>query len=158
MRILVIEDDRDIADLIAHYVRKEGWEARLEATGDEGLAHAQRETVDLIVLDVMLHGLSGLEVCRALRADTSTAAIPIIMVTARADEGDRIMGLELGADDYMGKSFSPKELVARIRALMRRARLFKENRVDNADDDGYCIRSGIIVVPKDGIIEPETVA
>jgi DNA-binding response OmpR family regulator len=122
MRILVVEDDRDIAELIAHYLHKAGWESHVEAAGDTALAWVRREPVDLIVLDVMLPGLSGLEVCRALRADASTAAIPIIMVTARADEGDRIMGLELGADDYLGKPFSPNELVARIRALMRRTR------------------------------------
>jgi len=120
VHILVVEDDHDIAELIAHYLRKAGWQVHAEATGDEGLAYARRETVDLIVLDVMLPGLSGLEVCRALRANAATAAIPIIMVTARADEGDRIMGLELGADDYLGKPFSPNELVARIKALMRR--------------------------------------
>jgi len=120
VHILVVEDDHDIADLIAHYLRKAGWQAHVEASGDEGLAYARREAVDLIVLDVMLPGLSGLEVCRALRANAATAAIPIIMVTARADEGDRIMGLELGADDYLGKPFSPNELVARIKALMRR--------------------------------------
>jgi two-component system alkaline phosphatase synthesis response regulator PhoP len=122
MRILVVEDDRDIADLVTHYLRKAGWESHVEAAGDTALAWVRREGADLIVLDVMLPGLSGLEVCRALRADVATAAIPIIMVTARADEGDRIMGLELGADDYLGKPFSPNELVARIRALMRRAR------------------------------------
>jgi len=120
VHILVVEDDHDIAELIAHYLRKAGWQVHVEAAGDDGLAYARRETVDLIVLDVMLPGLSGLEVCRALRANAATAAIPIIMVTARADEGDRIMGLELGADDYLGKPFSPNELVARIKALMRR--------------------------------------
>ena len=120
MNILVAEDDTDIADLIALYLRKAGWQAHLETDGGEALAWARQESPDLIVLDVMLPGMSGLEVCRALRADAQTAAIPIIMVTARADERDRIMGLELGADDYLGKPFSPNELVARIRALIRR--------------------------------------
>jgi DNA-binding response OmpR family regulator len=118
--ILVAEDDRDIADLIAHYVQKAGWTPHLIASGDDALDHVRRSPVDLVVLDVMLPGLSGLEVCRALRADRATAAIPIIMVTARAEETDRIIGLELGADDYVSKPFSPNELVARIRALMRR--------------------------------------
>ncbi len=122
VHILVVEDDHDIADLIAHYLRKAGWQTHLETTGDDALAYVRRKTVDLIVLDIMLPGMSGLEVCRSLRADATTAAIPIIMVTARADEGDRIMGLELGADDYLGKPFSPNELIARIKALMRRAR------------------------------------
>ena len=121
MDILVAEDDRDIADLIAHYFSRAGWRARLTETGDEALASVRRSPVDLVILDVMLPGLSGLDVCRALRADKTTAAIPIIMVTARAEESDRIIGLEIGADDYISKPFSPNELVARVRALMRRS-------------------------------------
>ena len=122
MHILVAEDDRDIADLMAHYLQKAGWQPHLTASGDEALAYARREPVDLVILDVMLPGLSGLEVCRALRHDRATAGIPIIMVTARAEESDRIAGLEIGADDYISKPFSPNELVARIRALTRRMR------------------------------------
>jgi len=120
VKILVAEDDRDIADLIAHFLHKQGWKAHVVGAGDEALAWARREPVDLVVLDVMLPGLSGLEVCRALRRDASTEAIPIIMVTARAEETDRILGLDIGADDYLAKPFSPNELVARVRALMRR--------------------------------------
>jgi DNA-binding response OmpR family regulator len=120
--ILVVEDDRDIADLIAHYVQKAGWEPQTIASGDAALAHARQSLPDLVVLDVMLPGLSGLDVCRALRGDAATAAVPIIMLTARAEETDRIVGLEIGADDYVAKPFSPNELVARIRALLRRAR------------------------------------
>jgi DNA-binding response OmpR family regulator len=120
--ILVAEDDRDIADLIARYLQKAGWEPRVVPSGDEALAFARRTPVDLVILDVMMPGLSGLEVCRALRADAATAALPIIMVTARAEETDRIIGLEIGADDYIAKPFSPNELVARIRALMRRSK------------------------------------
>ena len=122
MHILVAEDDRDIADLVAHYLQKAGWEAHIASAGDEALAYARKNPVDVIILDLMLPGLSGLEVCRALRADKTTAAVPIIMLTARAEEADRIMGLELGADDYVAKPFSPNELVARIRALLRRSR------------------------------------
>ena len=122
MQILVAEDDRDIADLIAHYLHKQGWHAHVVSAGDEALGYAKRQTVDLVVLDVMLPGLSGLEVCRALRSDKATEAIPIIMVTARADETDRILGLDIGADDYLPKPFSPNELVARVRALMRRSK------------------------------------
>src|SRR5687768_7935937 len=121
MRILIAEDDRDIADLVAHYLRKSGWEPHVAGAGDEALAYARSNPVDLILLDVMLPGLSGLEVCRALRADPTTAAVPIIMLTARAEETDRVAGLELGADDYVAKPFSANELVARIRALMRRS-------------------------------------
>jgi len=122
VHILVAEDDRDIASLIAHYVQKSGWQPHVTPSGDEALAYARQQQVDVAILDVMLPGISGLEVCRLLRADRVTAAIPIIMVTARADETDRIMGLEIGADDYISKPFSPNELVARIRALMRRTR------------------------------------
>jgi len=120
--ILVAEDDRDIADLIALYLTRAGWKAHLTDSGDEALAFTRRQPADLIILDVMLPGLSGLEVCRALRADKTTASIPIIMVTARAEETDRIIGLEIGADDYISKPFSPNELVARVRALMRRSK------------------------------------
>ena len=122
MKILVAEDDHDIADLIAHYFRKQGWTPHIASTGDDALTYARRQPVDLIILDVMLPGLSGLEVCRALRGDKATEAIPIIMVTARAEETDRIVGLEIGADDYLAKPFSPNELVARVRALMRRSK------------------------------------
>ena len=122
MQILVAEDDQDIANLIAHYVRKAGWQAHVTPSGDEALAIARKQPVDVAILDVMLPGISGLEVCRLLRADRATASLPIIMVTARAEETDRIMGLEIGADDYISKPFSPNELVARIRALMRRMR------------------------------------
>jgi two-component system alkaline phosphatase synthesis response regulator PhoP len=119
-RILVVEDDRDIADLIVHYAEKAGWAAAVAASGPAGLETARRGSFDCVVLDVMLPGLDGLQVCRALRSDPATAAIPIIMLTARAEESDRIRGLELGADDYVAKPFSPGELVARIRALLRR--------------------------------------
>ena len=122
MNILVAEDDRDIANLIAHYIQKSGWQPHIAASGDEALAHARKQPVDVAILDVMLPGMSGLEVCRLLRSDKATATLPIIMVTARAEETDRIMGLEIGADDYISKPFSPNELVARIRALMRRLR------------------------------------
>jgi DNA-binding response OmpR family regulator len=122
MHILIAEDDRDIAELIALYARKAGWTPHVTNSGDAALAHARGKPVDVAVLDIMLPGISGLEVCRALREDPATAALPIIMVTARAEETDRIIGLDLGADDYVSKPFGPNELVARIRALMRRIR------------------------------------
>jgi len=122
MTILVAEDDRDIADLITHYFTKQGWTAHIAGAGDDALAYAKRHPVDLVVLDLMMPGLSGLEVCRALRGDKNTEAIPIIIVTARADETDRILGLDVGADDYIAKPFSPNELVARVRALLRRSK------------------------------------
>src|SRR5262245_5057587 len=122
MQILVAEDDRDIAVLIAHYFARAGWTPHVVTSGDAALAFARQKPIDLAILDVMLPGLSGLDVCRAFRANPATAALPIIMVTARTDEHDRIIGLDVGADDYVGKPFSPNELVARVRALARRAK------------------------------------
>jgi DNA-binding response OmpR family regulator len=122
VNILVAEDDRDIADLIAHYIERSGWTAHIVASGDEALAQARQQPFDVVILDVMLPGMSGLEVCRALRHDRATNAIPIIMVTARGEEADRIIGLDIGADDYIAKPFSPNELVARIRAVVRRSK------------------------------------
>ena len=122
MNILVAEDDRDIADLIAHYVERSGWTPHTVSSGDDALSASRTRPFDLVILDVMLPGMSGLEVCRALRADPATSSIPIIMVTARGEETDRIVGLDIGADDYLAKPFSPNELVARIRALIRRSK------------------------------------
>jgi two-component system, OmpR family, alkaline phosphatase synthesis response regulator PhoP len=121
VRILIAEDDPDIADLVAHYLQKSGWETHVATSGDKALAYARAHHVDLVILDLMLPGMDGLDICRALRADRAKASIPIIMLTAKADEGARVAGLEIGADDYISKPFSPNELVARIRALMRRS-------------------------------------
>ena len=122
VHVLVAEDDRDIGELITRYIQKNGWTTHLTPSGIDALAYARQQTVDLAILDLMLPGMTGLEICRALRSDARTAAIPIIMVTAKAEESDRIVGLELGADDYVSKPFSPNELIARARALLRRAR------------------------------------
>jgi len=119
-RILVAEDDPDIASLLAHYLRKAGFEPDLVASGREVVPRIRQTPPDLLLLDLMLPGVDGLEVCRAVRADQDTASIPIIMVTAKGEESDRIVGLELGADDYITKPFSPGEVVARVRALLRR--------------------------------------
>ena len=121
MHILVAEDDHDIAELISHYLKKAGWSPHLVEAGDQALAYLRNHTIDVLILDLMLPGMSGLEVCQALRADRATAAVPIIMLTARTEEADRVSGLELGADDYVGKPISPNELIARIRALTRRS-------------------------------------
>ena len=119
-RILIVEDDHDIADLIAHHLGRAGYTADIVTDGGEALGQVRKKPPQLIVLDWMLPGLSGLEICRMLRADATTSCIPIIMLTARVDETDRIVGLEIGADDYVTKPFSPKELVARVRAVLRR--------------------------------------
>ena len=119
-RILVVEDDPDIVELIARYLDKAGFAVDRAADGREALQMIAAKTPALIVLDLMLPQVDGLEVCRRLRADEKTAAVPVIMLTARAEESERIVGLELGADDYLSKPFSPNELVARVRALLRR--------------------------------------
>jgi two-component system, OmpR family, alkaline phosphatase synthesis response regulator PhoP len=119
-RILVVEDDADIAELIGHYLQRAGHAVERLESGRDVLPHLRRDVPDLIILDLMLPGLDGLMVCQAVRSEPRTAAVPIIMLTARADESDRIVGLELGADDYVTKPFSPKELVARVAALLRR--------------------------------------
>jgi DNA-binding response OmpR family regulator len=118
--ILVVEDDADIAALIAHYLEKAGHAVERVTSGAAVLPRLRAQTADLVILDLMLPGMDGLVVCQALRTDPATAAIPIIMLTARGDEGDRVAGLELGADDYVTKPFSPKELVARVAARLRR--------------------------------------
>ena len=120
-RVLVAEDDPDIGNLLDHYLRKAGFLPTLVASGRDVIPQIKREAPDLLVLDLMLPGLDGLQLCRAIRGDATMAAIPIIMVTAKAEESDRIVGLELGADDYITKPFSPNEVVARVRALLRRA-------------------------------------
>ena len=121
-RILIVEDDQDIAQLVARYLDKAGYTTEILASGREALRTIGARVPDLLVLDLMLPHVDGLEICRAVRTNEKTAAVPIIMLTARAEESDRIVGLELGADDYLSKPFSPNELVARVRALLRRAR------------------------------------
>jgi DNA-binding response OmpR family regulator len=119
-RVLVVEDDPDIALLLARSLTRAGFAVDQISSGAEVLPTLRRALPDLLLLDLMLPGLGGIEICRALRADPATAALPIIMLTARAEESDRIVGLELGADDYITKPFSPNEVVARVRALLRR--------------------------------------
>jgi len=120
-RVLVVEDDPDIAQLVARYLEKSGFSVETLANGRAALAAVAAHPPDLLVLDLMLPQVDGLEICRVVRGNEATAAIPIIMLTARAEESDRIVGLEIGADDYLAKPFSPNELVARVRALLRRA-------------------------------------
>jgi two-component system alkaline phosphatase synthesis response regulator PhoP len=120
-RILVAEDDADIAALVRHYLEKAGYSVDVTESGREVMPRLRRAPVDAVILDVMLPGMDGLDVCRAMRADPTTSAVPVIMLTAKAEESDRIVGLELGADDYITKPFSPGEVVARVRALLRRA-------------------------------------
>ena len=119
-RVLVVEDDKDIAELIGHYLQRAGHAVEIAGSGTVGLRRVKEEPPDLLVLDLMLPGMDGLLVCQTLRSDPATAAIPIIMLTARGEEAERVTGLELGADDYVTKPFSPRELTARVAALLRR--------------------------------------
>ena len=121
-KVLIVEDEKEIQDLLAHYLRKEGFAPILAADGEVALSAARREKPDLILLDILLPKADGLEVLRAVRSDADLARTPVVMLTAKGDETDRVIGLELGADDYIPKPFSPREVVARIKAILRRSR------------------------------------
>ncbi len=120
-RILIIEDDRDIVELVRYNLANEGFQVNSAGDGATGLAQIKKTPPDLLLLDLMLPKLSGLEICKEVRRDTSLNRLPILMLTARGEEADRVVGLEMGADDYVTKPFSPRELVARVKALLRRA-------------------------------------
>jgi two-component system alkaline phosphatase synthesis response regulator PhoP len=121
-RIMVIEDEEHILEVISYNLKREGYAVSQARNGEEGLAGIRRERPDLIVLDIMLPGIDGLEICRRLKTDPALQEIPIIMVTAKTEESDIVVGLGVGADDYLGKPFSPRELVARVKAALRRGR------------------------------------
>jgi len=121
-KVLVVEDEEDIAELIRFNLAQEGFQVRIANSGEQGLSEATREVPDLVLLDLMLPGTDGLEICRRLKSDTRTNSVPIVMVTARGEEADIVAGLELGADDYVTKPFSPRVLLARLRAVLRRRR------------------------------------
>src|SRR5712671_1884742 len=121
-KILIIEDESDVADLLEIGLHKAGFKTTTAADGATGLQKARDNRPDFIILDLMLPKMSGLEVCRILKGDAATSHIPILMLTAKAEEIDRIVGLEFGADDYVTKPFSPREVVLRIKAILRRGR------------------------------------
>ncbi len=121
-KVLLVEDDLNITELVRYNLERANYAIETVADGEDGLYVAMQDTPDVILLDWMLPNLSGLEICRQLRRNADTANVPIIMLTARADEPDRVRGLEMGADDYVVKPFSPKELIARIQAVLRRVR------------------------------------
>ena len=121
-RLLLVEDDRALADLLMWHFSREGYDTVRSADGEEALLLAEERAPDLVILDWMIEGVTGIEVCRRLRRKASTAHVPIIMLTARGEESDRIRGLETGADDYVTKPFSPRELLARVGAVLRRVR------------------------------------
>lgn len=138
-RILVAEDEADIVRLISFHLQKEGYRVLSAGSGPAALELALEELPDLVILDVMLPEMDGLEICRRLRSDEKTAAIPILILSARREEFDRVLGLELGADDYMVKPFSVRELVARVRAMLRR--LDQKQTAAPGQDGKECILS-----------------
>jgi len=121
-RVLIVEDEPDIRELVVHHLKREGYQVSAASSGEEALRQVQAAPPDLVILDLMMPAMNGLEVCRRLRQDPVTASLPIVMLTAKGDEVDRVLGLEIGADDYVVKPFSPKELLARVRAVLRRSR------------------------------------
>ena len=121
-RVLIVEDEPDIRELVVHHLKREGYLVSAASSGEEALRQVQAAPPDLVLLDLMLPAMDGLEVCRRLRQDPATVSLPIVMLTAKGDEVDRVLGLEIGADDYIVKPFSPKELLARVRAVLRRSR------------------------------------
>ncbi|MEE1782082.1 response regulator transcription factor [Streptomyces sp. SP17BM10] len=139
-RILVIDDDPTVAEVVAGYLTRAGHRVDRAADGAEGLALARSAPPDLLVLDLMLPGLDGLEVLRRLRACAEGAGLPVVLLTAKGDEADRILGLELGADDYVTKPFSPRELVLRVQSVLRRAR------AGSTSSGGGLLRSGDIAL------------
>lgn len=119
-KILIVEDEKDIVKMLEYNLKKEGFLVSSSRNGEDAVKAANTDRPELILLDLMLPGMDGLEVCRQLKRENKTASIPIIMLTAKSQESDKIVGLELGADDYVTKPFSPKELIARIKAVLRR--------------------------------------
>src|SRR5438874_9611855 len=150
-RVLVVEDDPDIAQLVAHYLEKSGFSVDVLANGRDALTSIAAHPPDVLVLDLMLPQVDGLEICRVVRGNGATAAIPIIMLTARAEESDRIVGLEIGADDYLAKPFSPNELVARVRALLRRVQRHAAPRAKTLAYGPVALDSERHVVSSDGL-------
>jgi two-component system phosphate regulon response regulator PhoB len=138
-RILVVDDEEDLLELVNYNLSKEGFRVRPVTTGEEALAEARETLPDLIVLDLLLPAVDGLEVCRRLKSDPRTRHIPIIMLTAKSEEADMVAGLELGADDYVTKPFSPRVLLARVKAILRR-------KAKGGSDDEGAIRSRELVI------------
>lgn len=136
--ILVIDDEPELVKLLDYNLTRAGYAVITARDGGEGLTASRKHRLDLVILDVMMPGIDGWEVCKKLRADPGTASLPILMLTAKGEEGDRVLGLELGADDYMSKPFGIRELIARVKALLRRS--------DSTPAAGDVIKTGKITV------------
>ncbi len=146
--VLIVEDETPLAELLKYNLESEGFRIAVATDGEEALLLVDEETPDIIILDWMLPEVSGIEVCRRIRATQNTKDIPIIMLTARGEEADRLRGFETGADDYVVKPFSPSELIARVRAVMRRTRLATE--ADQLSYEGVSLDRGTRKVVRDG--------
>ncbi|MBI5393841.1 MAG: response regulator transcription factor [Verrucomicrobia bacterium] len=151
--VLIVEDEPDVLDLVVYHLQKAGFKTLTARDGDAGLRKAGDQRPALVVLDLMLPGLDGTEVCKRLKADPRTAQIPIIMLTAKADEVDRVLGLELGAEDYVTKPFSPRELVLRVKTILRRAKGGVEPREFLKDGDLVVDLAKHAVTLKDKAVE-----
>jgi phosphate regulon transcriptional regulator PhoB len=139
--ILVVEDEADLVELISYNLKKEGFNVNSAMDGETALSKIKKGRYDLVVLDLMLPGIQGMELCRILRSDPKTETLPIIMLTAKGEEVDKILGLEMGADDYITKPFSPRELVARVKAVLRRS--LEKPSVENI------LKAGELVIDKE---------
>ena len=140
-KILVVDDEPDIVELVTYNLRKEGFDVTPAFDGEEALAKIRKEKFDFVILDLMLPGIQGMEICRILRGNPATKNIPVLMLTAKGEEIDKILGLEMGADDYMTKPFSPRELLARVKTVMRRT--------SEKTADATVIRIGKLVINKE---------
>ena len=140
--VLVIDDEKDLIELVRYNLEKEGFDVIAATDGQSGVEVVRKHRPDLVVLDLMMPGLDGLQVCQRLRSDPRTARVPIIMLTAKATEADRVVGLEFGADDYVTKPFSPREVVARVKAVLRRSAAQAEDRQE--------IRTGELTIDLSG--------
>jgi phosphate regulon transcriptional regulator PhoB len=125
-KILVVDDEKDILELVSYNLQKEGFHIETSLNGEDALQKIRSDRFDLLLLDLMLPGMQGMDLCRTLKSDDDTASMPIIMLTAKSEELDKVLGLELGADDYITKPFSPRELIARVKAVLRRTQEFPE--------------------------------
>ena len=138
-KVLIVEDDRTLLEVLQYNLAREGYDVLTAADGAAGLETARSGKPDLVILDVMLPKMDGYEVCRILRQETT---VPIMMLTARTEETDRVVGLEVGADDYVTKPFSMRELMARVRAMLRRAEMMKKEAVSSARGPAPCLKAG----------------
>jgi phosphate regulon transcriptional regulator PhoB len=140
-KVLVVDDEPDIVELVSYNLKKEGFKVSSAMDGEEALSKIKKEHFDFLILDLMLPGIQGMELCRVIRNDPKTESLPIIMLTAKGEEVDRILGLEIGADDYLSKPFSPRELVARVRAVLRRT--------DEKRAEAKVVRIGNLLINKE---------